>query len=294
MAPARGTAAPTVGRTSVPLGDGDVASGMAVSPADDYLRNHSISVTAGVQRAIDAAVAAARTGPAVLIFAPGKEYRLASLTPGTGSVLSVTNATGPHRFRIDGRGARFVVTTPRAGFLAVDDAAELTVANFSVDYDPLPITQGVVTAVQGPRRYTMRLDPGFPSLMQPQFLEATDGRWMIIKEKAAPTRHKVGSRNLNVVEGWVDRGARLFDVTLQFNTSGPLGPKVGDPVVHIARYDQYPSFGVSRCGGCVFEVRCTLRSLHPPATIAPKTPTSTRRVLTLRCSCSPPRLGPSR
>jgi hypothetical protein len=32
-----------------------------------------------------------------------------------------------------------------------------------------------------------------------------------------------------------------------------VSPKLGDPVVHLARFDGYPTFGLGRCTDCSFE-----------------------------------------
>ena len=60
-----------------------------------------------------------------------------------------------------------MVTTVEAGLFSIKNTRALSVGNFTVDYDPLPMTQGWVTAVQSPTRYTIQLEPGFPSLAMP-------------------------------------------------------------------------------------------------------------------------------
>ena len=81
------------------------------------------------------------------------------------------------------------------------------------------------------------------------------------------TVHKNGTLNLIRVAGWIDRGHGLFDVTLQLcnnctTCSGctlspaqhvAVGPKLGDPVVHLARFDSYATFGLTRCEDCHFD-----------------------------------------
>jgi hypothetical protein len=136
------------------------------------------------------------------------------------------------------------------------------------------MTQGRVTAVASPTQYTVQLEPGFPSLMEPQFVETVGGgwgvggaAWVIVKERAMPTVHKNGTLNLLRVGGWKDRGGGVFDVTLQLcanctSCSGctlhpsqysSVGPAVGDPVVHLARFDGYPTFGLGQCKDCHFD-----------------------------------------
>ena len=225
---------------------------------DDFLKPGSSSPEergAQVQAAVDAAVASARSASTALLFGP-HEYRLASTnatahTPIIQVSLAKANA---HPLRIDGCGASVVVTTPQAGFFSTNNARRLSVGNITVDYDPLPMTQGWVTAVQSPTRYTLKLDPGFPSLDLPHFKEAT--KWALVKDKAHPTRPKEGTLNLMQVTSWKARSPPgVFDVVLGYGWPNvtTVSPKLGDPVVHIARYDQYPSFGISTCDRCTFE-----------------------------------------
>ena len=243
----------------------------AVLHVDDFIHASS-PAQRGVQAAVDAAIRSAETRPTALLFTQ-HEYRLASgnITAHT-PVIQVLNATG-HPLRIDGCGASIVVTTVEAGLFSIQNVSRIRVGNFTVDYDPLPMTQGTVTAVQSPTQYTLQLEKGFPSLMLPHFLSTINGgwgvggaAWAIVKDKARPTAHKVGTLNLIRVAGWKDRGGGLFDITLQLcdnctQCSGcnlhpaqyaDVSPKVGDPVVHLARFDAYPSFGLGLCDDCEF------------------------------------------
>ena len=147
-----------------------------------------------------------------------------------------------------------MVTTPQSGLFSITHCKRLRVSNLTVDYHPLPMTQGRVVAVRNATEYTLEIDAGFPSLMLPVFLEST--KWVLIKDKQRPTVHKLGTRNLNIVTGWKDLtgDGRLFDVTLGgMAYTDAEAPKLGDPVVHVARYDQYPTFGVEHCDHCGFD-----------------------------------------
>ncbi|WP_294436649.1 right-handed parallel beta-helix repeat-containing protein [uncultured Victivallis sp.] len=69
---------------------------------------------------------------------------------------------------IDGNGARIVVTTatPKRGVCAIiltNRTRGVTLRNFTIDYDPVPFTQGEVTAVKG-RQIHFKLDRGYPQL----------------------------------------------------------------------------------------------------------------------------------
>ena len=65
----------------------------------------------------------------------------------------IIQITGAHpSLRIDGCGAFFVITTPQAGVFSIAASQKLSVSNISIDYDPLPMTQGHVSrALHGNR-----------------------------------------------------------------------------------------------------------------------------------------------
>lgn len=247
---------------------------MHILYVDDFLGSAGQPLQQSVQSAIDAAIDASRRKPTTLRFAH-REYRLASpnataRTP----VLQVVNASGGFPLRIDGMGASLVVTTPMAGLFSIQNASQINVRNLTVDYDPLPMTQGFVTAVQSPTEYTVQLIANFPSLMMPQFMETIGGgwgvggaAWVIVKDRERPTVHKNGTLNLIRVAGWKDRGSGKFDVTLKLCSNcticsgctlrpeqyAEVAPMVGDPVVHLARFDGYPTFGLGKCVDCTFD-----------------------------------------
>ena len=167
-----------------------------------------------VQSALDAAAKASAKASTALLFG-SHEYRLKATSAAASSVLTVSNATG---LRIDGCGASIVIMDPAKGFLKSTNSTRLTVRNLTIDYDPLPMTQGRVVAVQSPLQYSLKIDAGFPMLSAPYFFSSGSlraERWAILKDRAKPTRHKEGSLNLLVVANWTSRGGQgLFDVRL--------------------------------------------------------------------------------
>ena len=114
-----------------------------------------------VQNALDAAVASCLSGSSTaLLFSP-KQYRLAS--PNATAhlpVLNISNLEGDKArpLRIDGCGAHIVVTTPLASLFSVVAANSLRIGNLSVDYDPLPMTQGRVVRTRSPLHYTLQIE----------------------------------------------------------------------------------------------------------------------------------------
>ena len=82
-----------------------------------------------------------------------KEYRI----PAGVKLTQVNN------FTIDGNGARIVITDPRSQAFVLWRSGDITMKNLTIDYDPLPYTQGVITAVDG-RELKFTVDTGYPPL----------------------------------------------------------------------------------------------------------------------------------
>ncbi len=68
--------------------------------------------------------------------------------------------------------AKFIIKNPFLGFLDLYLCKNIIVQGFSVDYDPLPFTQGIVTAnLPGQKAFEFRVDPGYPVPTNSYFLE---------------------------------------------------------------------------------------------------------------------------
>lgn len=89
---------------------------------------------------------------------PGKKYVL-KLEKKTYKLDSTLLINGGNNFTIEGNGAS-LVWTELIQALILRDCTNVTLQNFSMDYDPLPFTQGVVTAVQG-TQVTVAIDQGY-------------------------------------------------------------------------------------------------------------------------------------
>ena len=129
--------------------------------------------TVGIQRAIAAAVA---RGPGSKVIFSAGAYRV-SCTPGQGANSQFCfDIQGTRDLSIEGKGSgstHIIVTTPTSGLFSLsvtgDIFSESLVRNenirftgFSVDYDPLPYTQGTIVAVNSPNSVDVRLDTGMP------------------------------------------------------------------------------------------------------------------------------------
>lgn len=102
------------------------------------------------QQEVNAAVAA---GQKTIVLAK-PEYRLSKRQ-------TLRNLDG---VTVDGNGARLVMTSLQEAIRLID-CRNVTLKNFTLDYDPLPFTQGVVTEISlDLRKISFKIDDGYPRL----------------------------------------------------------------------------------------------------------------------------------
>lgn len=83
---------------------------------------------------------------------------------------------------ITGEDAAIVFTDPEHGGFLFRDCRNLTLRGLVFDWDPLPFTQGEITAVDAdnPRSFTLKLEPGYPEADNKNFKNyAPEGKFMI-------------------------------------------------------------------------------------------------------------------
>ncbi|MEK7509777.1 MAG: peptidoglycan-binding protein, partial [Patescibacteria group bacterium] len=129
--------------------------------------------TVGIQQAIAAAIA---RGPGSKVILSAGTYRV-SCTPGQGTHKQhCFDIQGVRDLSIEGKGSgstHIIVTTPTSGLFSLSITGDIFSASlvrnenvrftgFSVDYDPLPYTQGTIIAVNAPNSVDVRLDTGMP------------------------------------------------------------------------------------------------------------------------------------
>ncbi|WP_298276845.1 right-handed parallel beta-helix repeat-containing protein [uncultured Bradyrhizobium sp.] len=101
-----------------------------------------------------AAAEAAKAGPAHIVLNLEKNASYRIKRP-----LAFRQLYG---FELNGNGAQLINTT-RTGTLVVSGCNRLTVRDLTIDYDPLPFTQGTITAFDKKAvEITVRVDPGYP------------------------------------------------------------------------------------------------------------------------------------
>ena len=143
-------------------------------------------------------------------------------------------------FEIDGNGARLVVTKPVSA-IYLRNCSNVALKNFTIDYDPLPFTQGVITAVAPESKgFDFTIDEGYPDLIESYFLSmfhlfTADGRFW--KSEAADMYGKT----------------EILDARHGRFTNGQPEPAltVGDRVV--VSYRSGVALGSWMCGGITYE-----------------------------------------
>lgn len=188
--------------------------------------------------AIRSAIARARdSGPgAVVELGPGT-FRVSAPTP-RAYCFSVAGARGL-TIRGQGRATRLVVTEPDAGLFLISDGSDVALTDLSVDYDPLPFTQGVVRQVSVEEGwFDLEIDPGYSTPDSRNFVEAAEpyGKWgMIIDPRLR--RIRSGTSDHFMTPRWERRSGR----TWRFFTNGEhyrlalRDMRPGDRYVHLAR-----------------------------------------------------------
>jgi len=163
----------------------------------------------------------------------GHELRLPSGTwrvaaPAVAGGAAAVTVKGAHGLTIDGAGATVLVfSSIREPAILVGSGSErVTLRGFAIDYDPLPFTQGRVTAVS-PDGASLRfaLDDGYPSLWRDQPLTHA-----YVFDAGPAARWKDGVPDLYPRRIDVDAGGRNGRLTMA-SAAGLRGVAAGDRVV---------------------------------------------------------------
>lgn len=135
---------------------------------------------------------------------------------------------------IDGNGAEIIIHDPLKGFFKILKSENVIVKNLFIDYDPLPFTQGKITAVDIKNKFfELQIDEGFPSLDEDMFQNASRV-WGMLMDPKIPGKLKDGAPNLFATKEFEKVSVGLYRVKLQaVNLLKSIG--VGDLYVHLAR-----------------------------------------------------------
>jgi hypothetical protein len=136
-----------------------------------------------------------------------------------------------HGFELNGNGAQLINST-RDSTLTISSSSRVTIRDLTIDYDPLPFTQGTITAFdKTATQITVKVDAGYPD--DPAFLATiTDGFFRVMDR--ATRALKPGARDF-LTPAKVERlTPGLIKVTLRWSANdcfpSQLPVKVGDVV----------------------------------------------------------------
>jgi hypothetical protein len=124
-------------------------------------------------------------------FTAGATYLITSDSLTSNIPLTLLHATN---VLLNGNGCRILITNPRIGFMSVSQCSNVIVEGFTVDYHPLPYTQGVVTHnffTNTPKELAIEflVDAGYPAPTNANYIDTnalTTGRlWGTVMD---PTR----------------------------------------------------------------------------------------------------------
>jgi hypothetical protein len=143
-----------------------------------------------IQTALDRA---ATSGvPSEVLFSAGATYVLTNSSLTGGPAVTLTRASNAW---VNGNGCNILIKNPRIGFLDVVMCSNVLVQGFTVDYNPLPFTQGMVTQnyytqTQGPQQSAIEvmIDAGYPSPTNANYLDANAKRWGTVMSPTQPGR----------------------------------------------------------------------------------------------------------
>ncbi|MBC2595740.1 right-handed parallel beta-helix repeat-containing protein [Ruficoccus amylovorans] len=170
---------------------------------------------------------------------PAGEYRV---VPDNGTHLRLENL---HGVTLDGTGVTFICTETTRAILA-ENCTDLKLKGFTIDYDPLPFTQGTIVEISPDRKsHTVEIQAGFPPAES-----ATTFKHSIYTPEGELRYGEYHNLQLEVLPG---NRLRIFD--LHPNKDG--GEQLGDTVVisseHLTgRYDPH-AVHLDGCTGTVIE-----------------------------------------
>jgi hypothetical protein len=152
-----------------------------------------------IQNALN--LAAASTNATEILFTAGATYVLTNGSLSGDDPIILLHATN---VLVNGNGCKILITNPRIGFLDVNRCSNILVQGFTVDYDPLPFTQGTVTHnfytsndVPKEKAFEFVVDAGYPAPTNANYIDAnavsTALRWGMVMDPAHPGRVAVGA-----------------------------------------------------------------------------------------------------
>jgi hypothetical protein len=158
-------------------------------------------------------------------FSAGATYVITNSSLIDDIPLSLQNATN---VLVNGNGCKILITNPRIGFLNVVSSSNVIVQGFTVDYDPLPYTQGTVThnfytGGDVPKEWAIEflVDKGYPSPTNANYVGSkASGLWGTVMDPVNLGRGADGSY-----------AACLYTNVMQTNSNGAFKVYLSFPAV---------------------------------------------------------------
>ncbi|NLH98543.1 MAG: hypothetical protein GX446_03520 [Chthonomonadales bacterium] len=212
----------------------------AASPKVFYVRDFGAIADGRTdcRDAVLAAIAAATAsgGPAHVVFGEGV-YRLTA-SGRQGYCLPISQASNV-TIRGAGRRTLLSIASPDAGAFLVTQGRNVTLRDFTVDYDPVPFTQGLIRQVNVAEGwFDLEIADGYTTPDAANFLNAAEpyGKWgMIIDPEVR--RIRAGTPDHYMTPRWERREGRVwrFYTAEEHYRLGLRHMRIGDRYVHLAR-----------------------------------------------------------
>jgi hypothetical protein len=184
-----------------------------------------------------AIVAAIQAGPDAEVVLEAGTYRVKPAAPRE-SCFPIHRATNLV-VRGAGKSTRIVITDPAAGGFNVGPGQQLTLRDFTIDYDPLPFCQGTIRAVDAEAgSFDVEVEPGYPTPDAENFVKAIEpyGKWGMIMDRTT-RRIRAGTPDHSMTPRWEHREGRVwrFFTAEEHHRRNLTHMRVGDAYVHLAR-----------------------------------------------------------
>ncbi|MGC9359168.1 MAG: hypothetical protein ACP5G7_02190, partial [Anaerolineae bacterium] len=157
------------------------------------------------------------------------------LVDGTDGGYHLT-VSGAESLRIEGNGARLVMRNPSSAGLLLHNCSNVTVRDITIDYDPVPFSQGTITAVDAPAgTFDMVVDEGYPHPRSWFFLRAPLCFGTVRLRETAMLREDVGDHLM--INRWeaVEDGVYRAHVQTGYYRVQLAKVQPGDAFVYVAR-----------------------------------------------------------
>lgn len=213
--------------------------------------------------------------PGTYRFNPLQEVEPGEIDPH----LQMLDVEGVH---IEGNGAKFIFTEPLRPAILFRGGQDLTIQNLSIDYDPVPFTQGEIVELEDDRRQiTLALDDGYP-LLDDRMFDNAERVWASVHQPDGSFVEGIKKKDsFDKFFASIDRiDGRRYRLILRDSIS-PNGLAVGNRLTVVARNSNYTigfyqtknptveNVTVHAAGGSVFVANVCSDPVFRGVTIAP-------------------------